>query len=233
MRSGLALVVLCAGCAANAAGAVRTDVVVKSDARVVTTTQAVPGEVMEYEVTLRGITVGRVQVAVGEPGEIDGRRAIIVKSGGASAGVVALLGELTWEMTTTIDLETGYALEEVETFSAVVAGTKKSDDTTHAWSHDDARHNLHSASAALRGWHSQIGERISLDVYVGGSTLDVWLDDVAREAVGDTPAVRYVGRALDTFDVSIWISDDEDRVPLRVTTETKFGDIGVALVRYD
>lgn len=196
-------------------------------------TQAVPGELMEYEVSLRGITVGRVQVAVGEPGELDGRRAIIVKSAGASAGVVTLLGELTWEMTTTIDLDTGYAVTENEKFTAVVAGTKKSDDNTRRWSPESTRHNLHSAAAALRAWQSQIGERSTTDVHIGGATIDVALIDAAREAVGNTPAVRYDGLAYDRFKLSIWISDDDDRVPLRVRTETKFGDITVLLVRYD
>ena len=51
------MVVVCAGCAANVAGAVRTDVV-RPDALPaadLSGTQAVPGEVMEYEVSLRGI----------------------------------------------------------------------------------------------------------------------------------------------------------------------------------
>jgi len=242
VRSGLAIVVVCAGCAASLAKSPKPDAAVASAAVVEADeapveqlggAYAVAGEVMEYEVQLRGITVGRVQVAVGDPGEVDGRHAIIVRSRGASAGVVALLGELSWEMTTTVDLDAGYALTEDEEFTAIVAGKRKHEHTDRTWARDEGHHNIHSAAGGLRGWRSQLGARVAADVHLGNATIPVELRDSDREMVGDKPAVRYDGIAADELSVSIWISDDVARVPLRVHCGTKFGDIQIELVGYE
>src|SRR5688572_13030612 len=67
----------------------------------------VPGETMVYEIKFRGLPVARVAVAVGKPGWVEGRPAVIVKSRGQTDGIIALIGEIDWAMETTIDLETG------------------------------------------------------------------------------------------------------------------------------
>src|SRR5688572_10708036 len=61
-------------------------------------------EAMSYAIRFRGFQVARVQVAVGKPGWFEGRPAIIVKARGATDGVVALIGDIEWELATTIDL---------------------------------------------------------------------------------------------------------------------------------
>jgi hypothetical protein len=45
--------------------------------------------------------------------------------------------------------------------------------------------------------------------------------------------VRYDGIAMDKYNFSVWISDDEARVPLLMRTETKIGSVAVEMVRYD
>src|SRR5205809_894186 len=68
---------------------------------------AVPDETMEFRASLRGVTVGVVQTAIGRPGWIGERRAIIVRSRAHSEGLVSMLGEIVWELNTTIDLDAG------------------------------------------------------------------------------------------------------------------------------
>src|SRR5512139_2417600 len=79
-----------------------------------TTPLAIPGESMVYEISFRGLRAARVQVAVGQPGWVEGRPSIIVKSHGETDGLVALIGELDWTLETTIDLEHGMPLLTVE-----------------------------------------------------------------------------------------------------------------------
>jgi hypothetical protein len=81
-----------------------------------------PGESMAFEVQLAGILVGEAQLAVGEIGMVDGRRAIVVKSRAATAGAAALLRKMVDESTTTIDVETGRPMQ-VDT--VVINGDKQ------------------------------------------------------------------------------------------------------------
>src|SRR2546421_4668024 len=69
---------------------------------------ALADELMEFRASLRGVTLGVVQTAVGRPGWIGEHRAIIVRSRGHSDGLASLLGEIRWELETTIDLDDGF-----------------------------------------------------------------------------------------------------------------------------
>ena len=57
-----------------------------------------------------GVLAGEAAFAVGEPGDVDGRPAITVRSRLASAGAFALIKDVRDEMTTVIDLERGLPL---------------------------------------------------------------------------------------------------------------------------
>jgi hypothetical protein len=188
---------------------------------------------MEYQVALRGVTVGRVQVAVGQPGWVTGHRAIIVRSRGTSAGFLSLVSNLRWELTTTLDLATGMPLHEIEESWLQAAGEPEHDRTDHDW--DDARYNLHAAAGALRAWHSQLGARTAFEVQIDQADIDVEMWDAAREYVPSAhqPAVRYDGIAREKYHFSVWISDDAARVPLLLRTDTKWGAVAVELVDYD
>jgi hypothetical protein len=67
----------------------------------------VAGEQMTYELSLRGILGGEATVAVGQPGVIEGKNVVIVRSRVESAGVVSVIREVRDDVTTWIDLETG------------------------------------------------------------------------------------------------------------------------------
>src|ERR1700733_7400582 len=51
----------------------------------------IPGETMSFEVRLAGLVAGEAQLAVGELGDYQGHRAVVVKSHGETAGAAALL----------------------------------------------------------------------------------------------------------------------------------------------
>jgi len=223
---------------------------------------------MAYEVRLAGLLAGEAQLAVGEIGDIDGRRALVVKSRAATAGAAALIRKITDEATTVIDADTGHpiSLETVVEIggkrvyaSAKFAGrvasvTYRRDDETspHATKIDfgtEALHDTHSAMAAMRGWRAAPGTKRSVFV-VGGRRL--WRVDMTFAGsdtigthVGNRRAVILDGvsyRARRDLTVEsnkparsfrVWLSDDGDRVPLKVTAKTELGDVVMDLTEYN
>jgi hypothetical protein len=110
-------------------------------------------------------------------------------------------------------------------------------------------HDAHSAMAQLRGWRAATGTRRS--VYVVGGRR-VWRVDVTAagedtigSAEGNRRAVKFTGAsfrvkrdftletATPTRTFTVWLSDDADRVPLRVAASTELGDIVMELTAYD
>lgn len=192
----------------------------------------VPQETMEFAVTFRGIKVATVQTAVGKSGWVEGKRSIIVKSRGKTDGLIALLGDLRWELESTVDLDRGYPLHDHEEAWAELAGEKNHDDDRHDWTADDDRHDLHSAIGTLRGWHPTPGEHREVRVHLGGGSFPVDIELAGRARIGDRPALRYDGVAGGHHKFSIWLSDDASRVPLASQTDTELGTVAVELVDY-
>ncbi|MBS1118016.1 MAG: hypothetical protein H6Q90_244 [Deltaproteobacteria bacterium] len=108
--------------------------------------------------------------------------------------------------------------------------------------------DMHTAMAELRGWHAVPGTVRTVYV-IGGKRL--WRIDVkyVGEAtigshVGNRRAVIYEGlsyRAKRDLSMEsskpartfrVWLSDDADRVPLKVTATTELGDIVMDLIEY-
>lgn len=110
-------------------------------------------------------------------------------------------------------------------------------------------HDSHSAMAQLRGWKGTKGQ--SRTVYViGGRRL--WRIDVTYvgeetigSALGNRRAIVYDGksyRARSNMSVEsdkpsrsfkVWLSDDADRVPIKVSATTELGDIVMDLTEYN
>jgi len=177
-----------------------------------------PGESMAYEVQLGGVLVGEAQLAVGEIGEVEGRRALVVKSRAATAGAAALVRNIVDEATTVIDADTGRPIT-VET--NVVMGEKRttasarfgatSAEVTYRRTAEAAPQtakidlgtnmllDAHSAMAQLRGWKAAPGTMRTVFV-IGGRRL--WRIDVTYagestigSALGNRRAVMYDGVA--------------------------------------
>jgi hypothetical protein len=110
-------------------------------------------------------------------------------------------------------------------------------------------HDAHSAMAQLRGWKGTRGATRTVYV-IGGRRL--WRVDVTYagestigSALGNRRAVEYTGKSYRaranltlesekparTF--SVWLSDDADRVPLKVVAVTELGDIVMDLTEYN
>jgi hypothetical protein len=226
-----------------------------------------PGEAMAFEVQLGGVLVGEAQLAVGEIGVVDGRRAVVVKSRAATAGAAALIRNMVDEATSTIDAETGRPIAaetlvvmgdkritSTSTFSgsrATVTYRRTEESAPQTANIDfgtNALHDAHTAMAQLRGFKAAIGTMRTVFV-VGGRRL--WRVDVTYageesigSALGNRRAVMYDGVAYrarrdltvesnhPTRTFRVWLSDDADRVPLRVTAQTELGDVVMSLTEY-
>lgn len=191
----------------------------------------VPGETIEYEFTLRGLPVGRAVVAVGDIGWIDGRRALIVRGRGQSAGLAALLAEMVWEMTSTIDMDRGYVIRSHEETTMTFAGETNRETQDIG---DESTHDVMSAVGAVRAWRSSPAQRATISIRFGNSSIDGTLVDASHEylASAQRPAVKYTGTFAEEFPFTGWISDDDARVPLKFECETPLGTITAELVDY-
>ena len=225
MVRGLLFVVVvgCAGVAAAPAPAPPVAVVEVP----LGTPLAVPGETMVYAITLRGLAVARVQVAVGQPGWFERHPAIIVKSHGETDGLVALIGELDWTLETTIDLERGTPLLTVEDAIITFRGKKEANHERN----ESSTHTIHSAVIALRGWRASPGQHGTIGMQIADAHIELDVHEAGREFL-DKPAVRYEGIARGKYPFKIWLSDDTARVPLRMQTATKWGEVAIELVEY-
>jgi hypothetical protein len=225
-----------------------------------------PGETMAFEVHLAGVLVGEAQLAVGEIGIVDGKKAIIVKSRAATAGAAALLRKMSDEATTVIEADTGKPMsvdtlvvngDKTITATAKFTGSvanityTRSGGRPHQSKIDfgtNTLHDAHTAMAQLRGWRAAPGTTRSVFV-VGGRRL--WRVDVkyvGEETIGTSAGNRravifdglsYRAKANLTVESNkaartfrVWLSDDADRVPLKVEGKTELGDVKMELTEY-
>jgi hypothetical protein len=194
-------------------------------------TLEVPDEVMEFRVELHGIHVATVQTAIGRPGWVGAHRAIIVKSRGQTEGLLTLIGNITWELESTIDLDTGMVIADDEEISGELAGDREHEEHRRTAPSNDRRHDLHSAIGALRAWQSANGGHTNVSVELGGGQFDIAVTYAGLDRVGGKPAVR-LGGEIEHTRVALWLSDDAARVPLAFRTDSPLGVIAVDLVDY-
>lgn len=110
-------------------------------------------------------------------------------------------------------------------------------------------HDAHSAMADLRGWRAAPGAKRAVFV-VGGRRLwrvDVTFvgEDTIGSALGNRRALRFTGdsyrikrdlsveTAKPSRTFSVWLSDDADRVPLKVAARTELGEVVIELTEYN
>lgn len=225
----------------------------------------IAGEQMEWKVSLRGIVGGHVQLAIGDPGVIDGRQVLIVRSRARTTGVAAMIRKVRDEVTTWVDLgmRGPHRLE-----ASLVFGDKRSRVEVdfepaayqmlyhrrgaHAqrWRQRLPKnliaHDAHSALALVRGWRPTPGTQ-AFFFAVGGRHL--WHNVITYRGTGEIltpmgkrPAIRIDGiaRRLNrnlSFNThkkprsyTVWISNDDKRLPLMVTAKTEYGLIKIELV---
>lgn len=109
-------------------------------------------------------------------------------------------------------------------------------------------HDTHSAMAQVRGWRPAPGATRTVFVVGGRRLWRVDLAFVGTETVGSIDgnrrAIKLQGtsfRARPNFTIeknkptrtfTVWLSDDADRVPLRVVAKTELGEVSVDLTEY-
>jgi hypothetical protein len=164
----------------------------------------------------------------------------------ASARPIRLDGDLTFGerhvLVTTRFTDAGYELQvtrdgqkPVKRFQRLPAGQPVYDS--------------HAAIARLRAWTPEPGQRAYFYV-VGGRFLwhnmvQLTARETVRTSLGTFPALRIDGLATRVnsrlgYDIgkkprtyTVWVSDDADRVPLKVLARTELGNLEVELVHYE
>ena len=100
----------------------------------------------------------------------------------------------------------------------------------------------------LRGWKGEIGDELTTEIvrsrYIWRSRFRIAAHEAVVTDLGQLAATRIDGvsrRVLrdgkwepqgDIRNMSLWITDDADRVPVLVVARTDFGDVRMAIVDY-
>ena len=101
---------------------------------------------------------------------------------------------------------------------------------------------------ALRAWEGPPGSKVVAEVlrsrFLWHVEMKIGAKAQLHTAIGDFPALRLDGHTYklarngsrfpdsDERDFTVWISDDDGRVPLQVTARTDYGDIKMEIVDY-
>lgn len=109
-------------------------------------------------------------------------------------------------------------------------------------------HDLNSFLIFLRGWDAEPGAHMDADVvrsrYVWRVRVTVNKYENLSTVIGNLQVVRYDGEAVrlvrdgtidpasDTRRFSIWLTDDADRVPVKLLAKTDYGDVVMELLTY-
>ncbi|MEZ4402610.1 MAG: DUF3108 domain-containing protein [Kofleriaceae bacterium] len=109
-------------------------------------------------------------------------------------------------------------------------------------------YDIPSVLTFVRGWDADVGARATLDIMRSRTAwradFTVGGHETTTTVLGDLAAVRVDGSgvrlrrdgsedpASDRRKFSIWVSDDADRVPLRLVAHTDYGDIRMDLAAY-
>lgn len=226
------------------------------------------GEVLRFELSLRGIVGGDAVVVTGQPGEIDGRRVYAMRSRSSSTGVARLFKEVSDDVVSWIDATSGYPIKlEADTKfgkkEALIESTfnggkpgafkiryKRKGAPLRIFNqlmpHDATVYDGHSILAALRAWDDRVGSQSFFFVLAGKRLWHntVTVTKIARitTKLGRFKARRLAGvawrldRALNRVrnkkqrEYTMWVTDDERRLPILVTAKTEYGQVKVELI---
>jgi hypothetical protein len=181
----------------------------------------IPGERLRWKVSMHGIAGAESVLVVGEPGEIEGRRAIIVKSRALTTGLVQIVSEVKEENTTWIDLvdnrptyrygnekygderrviETRFAADEV------VFDAKRPGRPAYSWKQKlpegHFAHDVHSVMGLLRAWEPVAGQQVFFysitDEILRRHTVHLGGYENVRTDLGTFAAIRLEVEVHDT-----------------------------------
>ena len=101
---------------------------------------------------------------------------------------------------------------------------------------------------ALRSWEGAVGTSAKLEVmrsrFLWSMAIKIGGTEKLATELGELPALRFDAHSFkltrtgaqdttsDERDMSIWVSDDNDRVPLKLVARTDYGDVQMEIVDY-
>jgi hypothetical protein len=183
----------------------------------------IPGEYMAWELSWRGITGGKTQLVVGQPGTVDGRAAIIIRSESRSDGVLAMFKHVRDDMITTIDLVTARPMRSSGAFEFGTHGSRIKASKVEATFRDDGFdlvyrprdgreqrwsqqmpageivYDTHSVLGVVRAWEPVAGEWAYFYAVSGRRLYRVEIAMAGREprrtVLGEFASIRIEGTA--------------------------------------
>ncbi len=186
----------------------------------------VAGERMAWNVSWRGLDVGRVQLAVGN----ERRRAVTVTSEFTTQGLAARMAPVRHELTTLIDGGTGLPLDGIDVL--FTDGVSKRAEYTNERFRSDEVHTFHTALATLRAWAQPRAQPGYLMVL---HQRDLYRVDVATPTV-EQQRLRVDGRAAKLendgkpMSFTLWLSLDAARIPLALEIDDGRGRVAAELI---
>jgi hypothetical protein len=222
---GIFTLLLLTGCGASAPAPLTVEAIAlpKLPAKTIEAkkTLFIPGENMSFEISLRGVIGGSAVIAVGQPGYMDGRAAIIVRSSVRSAGVVAAIKEVRDEVVTWVDVETGIIVKHEANSKfgkkeAIIASTfgdgkpgpftldyqrkgKPNMKVLQALPKDARAFDIHAILGLIRAMDVEEGDEESFFMLSGRrlwrSSFQVGAHETIKTSLGRYPAIRFDGVA--------------------------------------
>jgi hypothetical protein len=218
-----------------------------------------PGEVLTYGLSTAGLDVGEIAIATGEPGQLDGRRAVIVATRGSATGLISMVKYMRAIGESSLDLETGLPIglagdvdwggkhfQVVGRFDGPRAETDwlRGGQLVEQGVQQAPDGNIHSAvsaAAAVRSWSGEPGDSVRL--FIAGA-FRLWRTDLVwagpetlHSSRGTDAAVRIEGAAqVDgglSVSFTVWLTDDSDHVPLRMIVRSKLVNVTFELTSYE
>jgi hypothetical protein len=179
----------------------------------------VPGETMSFELSYGGILTGRAVLAVGEPGQVDGRSILIVRSQFETAGAAKLVTAVRDNIDSRIDWQTGTIVEHrgealgsgkrtaafirVDGQRTLIEYQREGKRTLNFEVNlpsGEIMHDTHSILGALRAWEPDPGAVV---YFYSASGRRVWRTELefrgsetVRTAMGLRAALHYAGSAV-------------------------------------
>lgn len=218
------LVLLCAACEKPYHARPLPELVaqVKAKPAVVQQLFLVPGESMIWDVQVKGISIGRAEMAVGQDE---------VRSHFQTNHLASMFATVKDDSTTELDRGAARPVWVKET--ALLDGDHEQGDTAFAGT---TWHSLHTAVGWLRAWATPDAQPATIEIVHLGKHAVLEVHQPTKVEIQGAPALRIDGRVTvtatkESVPLTIWLSADRQRLPLRLVATDDDVKVTAELVR--